>query len=309
MIKFALGSKFEGKRSETSWVGKQWSQNGCTELTLHRPIVWVEVENHPYAREGNGYQNQPTEADLLKWAAEDEQDELDRQAAVKKASARRAKTNCRRIIKAEGFDQLLTLTYRDNMVCRDQCKRNFQEFVRRMKKALGGFRYCASLELQQRGAYHVHVACHKLPKYGSYRGLKIDTYKLGTKIWRSVIGSSFLGPMQPGIARPDIQNGMCFIGGKSKFGAPNRFKKQSLSAMADYVSKYIMKDAELSQSEKNRYSASTGISLNKSISIVFHDCCLSDCISLMFEVPENHRVVKHYLAYDCGLWGLSTELK
>ena len=69
-----------------------------------------------------------------------------------------------------------------------------------MKKALGGtFRYCTGFEPQQRGAWHMHVATHKLPQHVEYKGVKIEAWKLGTRIWRSIVGEN---------------NGLCFVGGK-----------------------------------------------------------------------------------------------
>ena len=308
MERIINGIKFEGKVLPGAWDASRWSANGCTETTVHPRVQWVEIENIPYVRSGDGYKGAATAANLQLWAAQDASDAAKRAAAALASAACRAKQMCRRVIKVEGFDQLLTLTYRDNMVDREVCKKHFKEFIRRMKKALDGFRFCASFELQKRGAWHVHIACHRLPKTGRYHGQKIDSFKLGTRIWRDIIGNPHQGPLLPGQPRPQIESGLCFVGGKTKFGAPGRFKKQSLSAMADYVSKYIMKDFENSPAEKNRYSRSNGTNVPKSEKIKFDGMCLSEVISLMFELPPGHRLISHYLAYDAELWGMTTEL-
>jgi hypothetical protein len=213
-----------------------------------------------------------------------------RQASLKKA-AQRAKQMCRRVIITENFNELLTLTYRENQLDRDLCKRHFKEFVRRMKKTLPGFRYCASFERQERGSMHVHLATHKLPTHANYKGSKILAWKLGTAVWRSVVGAD---------------NGLCHVGAKTRYGATNR-KTVSLAKMASYVSKYIMKDYEDSPDGVNRYSRSDKCKIEKSHVMRLSQCSYRDLIELTFELGSGDMLVSHRLGrFHDTLW-LCTE--
>jgi hypothetical protein len=208
-----------------------------------------------------------------------------------KSSARRAKTKCRRFIISEGFDELLTLTYRENQPDRELCKRHFKEWARRMKKSLGGFRYCASFEVQERGSMHVHIATHRLPEHGQYKGIKIKAWQLGTKIWRDIVGSD---------------NGLCFVGaGPSKFGK-NRRKHLSLAKMANYVSKYILKDFALCPEEKNRYSRSNGEVIGE-VHLCRFDGTLAEIVALAFECKDGDVLVSHNVSKWGDSWWLCTE--
>ena len=176
-----------------------------------------------------------------------------------------------------------------------------------MKKALGGFRFCASFEVQERGAMHVHVATHKLPQHANYKGVKIKAWELGTKIWRDIIGLyQFHGPLQPGQSFPEITNGLCFVGGKTRFGQGRR-KNMSIGKMASYVSKYILKDYENSPEEKNRYSRSNGTVVPKPEKMRFTHVQLVDLIGLVFELSEGDVVVSHRIGIDQQSYWLVTE--
>lgn len=202
------------------------------------------------------------------------------EAAIERAkkreqNARAAKTACRRIIIAEGFNELLTLTYRENQADRALCKKHFKEWVRRIKRALPNFRYCASFERQERGAMHVHLATHKLPEHVEHKGVRIKAYELGTRVWRSVVGAD---------------NGMCFVGGSTKFGSKRR-RNMSLAKMAGYVSKYLMKDWEDVPKGENRYSHSMGDPMAKAKALRPHyaelfGTTLAEVIAVCFELGE-----------------------
>jgi hypothetical protein len=208
-----------------------------------------------------------------------------------KKSAARAKTKCRQFIVSEGFDEMLTLTYRKNQPDRALCKKHFEEWYRRMKRALGEFRFCASFEVQERGSMHVHIATHKLPQHASYRGTKVKAWQVGTRIWRDIVGAD---------------NGLCFVGGKSKFGAPQKRVSMSLYKMAKYVSKYILKDYELAPEESNRYSRSNG-----SVGGVVHKVrltgSLSEIIACCFECKDGDVLVDHRVSYFKDSWWMTSE--
>jgi hypothetical protein len=196
-----------------------------------------------------------------------------------KRAARRAKTMCRRVIITEAFDELLTLTYKDNQTDRALCKDHFAQWTRRMRKALPGFRFCASFERQERGAMHVHLATHKLPQHARYKGVRIKAWELGTRVWRDIVGA---------------KNGMCHVGGNTRNGG--RRRNLSLAKMAAYVSKYILKDFDESPDESNRYSRSHGVVIAAKEHVTFYGLADREAIALVYEYLPSRQV--HSLRYS-----------
>jgi len=269
------GVLFRGERVPDSWDLSIFEANGHRELSARPVIHWEEVGDmgdHLDALGNEVPDLEVSEAEL----------EKAKKRSLEKA-AKRATTQCRRIIKASSFDEMLTITYRENQQDRELCKKHFKEWVRRMKNALPGFEYCASFEKQERGAIHVHVATHKLPKIARYKGVKIEAWKLGTKIWRSIVGDD---------------NGLVFVGGKPKWGK-GRQRKLSQAKMAAYVSKYIMKDYADSPMGSNRYSRSDSIEAPKPVHMRLDGCTIDDLIRTAFERPQGAAIVSHRI----GRWG------
>lgn len=271
--------QFEGEYNPTSWVVRVFEVNGHREISARNTIDWEEV---PYQPVLDQFPDQPS----LQQIADAEERRLN---ALKK-SAKRAQTMCRRVIKAEGFNELLTLTYRENQNDRELCKKHFSIWQKRMKRALGNFRFCASFEAQKRGAMHVHLATHKLPEHANYKGVKIQAWKLGTKIWRDIVGEN---------------NGLCFVGGLTKFGGKRR--TLSLGKMASYVSKYIMKDYEDAPEESNRYSRSNGTVLPKPKTMHFTGLSQAEIIALCFECADGDVIVSHRADSNSRSYWLCTE--
>lgn len=234
-IKIIDGIAYEHHYVEGSYVVRTFERNGVMERSVRQLRAMREVTDKRF--EVKLYED-PTPELLARWEADKE--EARQQARERSAGV--AKTAARRIIIAEGFNELLTLTYRENQLDRTLCKKHFKEWVRRMKTAIPAFRYCASFERQERGSMHVHVATHKLPTHATWKGVKVEAWKLGTRIWRSIVGQD---------------NGLCFVGGKNKRGRQGK-RFMGLAKMAAYVSKYIMKDwADVPPGEA-RYSHSRG---------------------------------------------------
>ena len=304
------GVLYESKIIPDSWDVRVFEVNGHREVSARNAVIWEEkgfCPPNPHYRHGDGYKGEPTLANLAKWAAQDASDAEDRRLKSLKKSAGRAMTMCRRVIKAEGFNELLTLTYRLNQTDRELCKKHFKEWVRRMKRALGDFRFCASFEQQERGAMHVHVATHKLPQHAQYKGFKVKAWEVGTRIWRDIVGNiELVGPMLPGVDRSVQTGGLCFVGGKPK-NAKSRRKNMSIGKMASYVSKYILKDYELSPEEKNRYSRSDGTVVPKSVVTRLVGCSLIDCVSLAFTCADGDVVISHRIGRDGDSYWLVTE--
>ncbi|PAT41394.1 hypothetical protein CK623_00135 [Vandammella animalimorsus] len=272
---------FEGRVVADCWDVSIRMQNGHREVSARPHVQWVETDEKPWT----------TPAEYLAWVeqhmphkyaerlAEFEQEQEERRLRNLERSAQRAKTTCRWLIKAQGLNELLTLTYRENQQDRALCKKHFKEFVRRMNRALGGkFVYVASFERQQRGAMHVHVACHKLPAHMQHKGAKVASWRVGTAIWRSIVGAD---------------NGLCFVGGKSRNGN-RRGKSMSVAKLAQYVSKYILKDFEDAPAESNRYSRSDGLKAPKPERMTFQ-CSLAELIPLVFELGQGDVVVSHHV--------------
>lgn len=287
--------QLEGTYNPTSWVVRIFEVNGHREISARNTIDWEEV---PYKPELDLFPDQPS----LKQLADAEER---RQNALVK-NAKRAMTMCRRVIKSEAFDELLTLTYRENQTDRALCKKHFSIWQKRMKRALGNFRFCASFEVQKRGAMHVHIATHKLPQHAVHKGVKIKAFELGTRIWRDVIGDyPFHGPLRPSEVFPKVDNGLCFVGGITKNGG--RRRNLSLAKMASYVSKYIMKDYEDSPEESNRYSRSNGVCLPKPHVVNLTGLTQAELVELCFRCDSGDVIVSHSVNPLNGTYWLCTE--
>ena len=275
------GILFEGKVLDDTWNVTVWeSANGHRETSARRAVAWQEI----------GPVTMPMSWDEYIAAAESEEERnvrvamrdaevLEKQARARLRNAKRAKTTCRRKIKTAAFDELLTITYRENQTDIELFKRHFKEWVRRMRKALGGsFAYVSGFEPQERGAWHAHVSCHKLPKHAVFQKVKIAAWRLGTEVWRSIVGKD---------------NGLVFVGGKTPMGLPRR-ARMTCAKMAAYVSKYITKHAELFPAEKNRYSSSEGIEPGKPYTMTFTGVqTVFGVLGLAFDCRDGESVVSH----------------
>lgn len=304
------GILFTGQRVDNCFDVRTWVCNGVMERSARPVIEWEEVGPYipplPWDEYIAQFDHDPEkQARYEKQRLEEEEEK--RLKSLKK-SASRAKTMCRRFIISEGFDEMLTLTYRENQRDRALCKRHFKEWVRRMKRALGSFRYCASFEAQERGSMHVHCATNRLPKHADYKGVKIKAWELGTKIWRDIIGAyEFVGPLRPGEAFPELSNGLCFVGAApSKWGGDKRRKNLTLAKMANYVSKYILKDFDQAPEESNRYSRSNGKPAGDVYTIRMH-APLCEVIAACFEVKDGDVMVSHRVGKWSDSWWLCTE--
>lgn len=287
MEKIVDGILYTGNYLEDSWEVRTWQANGIMERSARQIIEWTETGPCPPVLTWEEYLSQFDGKELEKRLQERAELEEERKARALRKAAQRAKQVCRRTIMSEGFNEMLTLTYRENQGDRALCKKHFKEWVRRMKRSLPGFRYCASFERQERGAMHVHVATHKLPVHAAYKGVQIKAWKLGTEVWRAIVGKD---------------NGLCHVGGKTRFGTTLR-KKMSLAKIAAYVSKYIMKDYEESPPGSNRYSASEGREIPKPEVMRFTNCSLSELIAVCFELGEGDVLVSHNVGhFKDSLW-------
>lgn len=150
-------------------------------------------------------------------------------------SARRAKTEVRRRCKAMGLDTLLTLTYRSNVQDEALCKRHLEAFVKRMRKLIPGFRYVAAFERQERGAWHIHMAIHRVQSHFHERGVRVKSFNVVRSLWRSVVGD---------------------LGGNVDIQRRQKSARKTIAQLAAYLSKYMTKAYADGDAHSKRWTAS-----------------------------------------------------
>lgn len=155
----------------------------------------------------------------------------DREASIRRA-ARRARANARIRCKASGFDSLFTFTYRENVQDRELVAAHWKETVRRIRRVIPDFSYLAVVEVQQRGALHLHVATHRLPHVLGWRGAKVKSWSVLRAIWRSVVGD---------------------LGGNFDESKRRGRSRASSLRIARYVTKYIAKEFEDGDLNRKRF--------------------------------------------------------
>lgn len=145
-----------------------------------------------------------------------------------RASVRRAKSMIRQKAKAIGADHMVTLTVRENVQDVALFNQKFKNLMKRLNKAQHGkTHYVATVETQQRGALHIHMAvCGR------------QNIKLIRSIWQSEWGGK----------------GMAAVNVRSPY------KERHLRhRIASYIAKYIDKGTDESAFNKKRYWSSKGI--------------------------------------------------
>ena len=162
---------------------------------------------------------------------------LDRAARSADNAKKRAKTAVRRLVKDKNLDQMLTLTYRENVTDRDTHLRNFDVFIKRVRRAVPSFEFVVTHERQERGAWHSHIAVRRILPVYMYQGQLVKSYSLLTHLWRASQSSG----------------GTCHA---SKFTSS---KRRDVAQIATYLSKYIGKSlGDEVPKYGNSYSASDG---------------------------------------------------
>jgi hypothetical protein len=248
MFRIVNGMLLKGKRSTTWHMQVRQLGNGHAEASLRQAIHWEELG--PVSPEA-----------LAHKAADDLIPDPDRELRNKERAARRAKTRVRHMVKVAGLNSLLTLTYQANMTCQATCKAHMKAFIRRIRKVLPRFIYVAAFERQKRGAWHVHMAVHRLPKeLAAANGVKVKSYNVIRAIWRSVVGD---------------------LGGNIDQAKRKKFTKQSTAKLAAYLSKYMLKAFEDGDDWSNRYSASS-IEVPRPEMHEIHAATLAELIELAY---------------------------
>ena len=187
----------------------------------------------------------------------------ERKQANLERAAKRAKQRVRHLCKAAGVDTLLTLTYAANMLDWGTLKRNMKEFNRRMAKVIPGWFYVAAFERQKRGAWHAHMAVHRLPPELELRpGVKLKSFNVIRAVWRSVTQD---------------------LGGNVDVQSRKRNSDRAPSKIAAYLSKYMTKAFAEGEPWSNRFSASKGVTVPKPERIRFTGYGMTDVAQCVFD--------------------------
>lgn len=250
MLRIIDGQVFEGKPSADRWhVSLHKLGNGHQEACVRRAVDWEHV---------GPLDPDSIAAQVLRGEREDPEADEKREANRKRA-ARRAKTRVRRLCKALGVDCLLTLTYKANQGDLGLCKTHFKEFIRRVKRYLPGFVYVAAFERQKRGAWHVHIATHRIPPKLVQDGVRVKSFNVLRALWRSV-SKEYGGNIDSQNAKP--------------WHSPGR--------LAAYLSKYMLKAFDEGEDWSNRYSGSSSAVIPEPIRMEFVKAKLSELVDAVF---------------------------
>ena len=216
---------------------------------------------------------------------------LDKLARNKERCTRRARTQVRRLSKSKGLSVLLTLTYRENMTDRARMARDFDVFVKRVRRVIPGFQYVCVFERQKRGAWHAHIAVQRVQVHYQHKGVRVRSYDLLRSMWRAVVGIYDGKP-----------NGNIDV-------SRNRKVNKSAAKLAAYLSKYIGKtfgDGTLDK-YSNSYSAS-GAALPPAVVERIASAELQDAMGALVDLLSVELASPcefHHALLDGGGWFVS----
>lgn len=224
MLRIIDGIPFLGKSANYVKVKAYDLGNGHLEVTGHRPIVWHEADWSPDYL-----------ADVLAVIEKHkaERDETEHRQAMAEKAAKRAKKRVRMLCKAMGVDTLLTLTYKANETDLARCKADLKEFIRRLRRLVPGFQAVAGFERQERGAWHVHLACNRFDKLMAWKGAKVKSFKVIRAIWLSVTKDR---------------------GGAANVKNRKNREERSPAKIAAYIAKYVTKNYADGEKWTNRWT-------------------------------------------------------
>jgi len=168
-------------------------------------------------------------------------------------SARRAKQAIHHLIRQIGADHMLTLSTRENIQDKDKFFEIFTRFIRlvREKGLVNGklktmpskrdYAYVAVPELQERGAYHMHIAC-----------VGRQDLDLLRACWYVALGGSESDSGTSVLGQIDVQYH------KKRFSGLTEIHKTF--KLVGYLTKYIAKSFEVShQLGEKRYSSTRSV--------------------------------------------------
>lgn len=213
----------------------------------------------------------------------------DREANAARA-ARRAKQQCRLVCKAMAVNSLWTLTYRENVQDREVVMAHLKAFARRVRRILGSqWQYCAVLERQARGAYHVHLATHALPRMlvSSDQGnaAMVKSWDVMREVWRSITKEA---------------------GGN--FDESKSTNLRSSAAISRYISKYVAKSFEEDALlNKKRFTHSEGVAVpDAEVARFPADTPLGELVQLAY-AAVGQRVTATWLCLEREVFYVETD--
>ena len=184
---------------------------------------------------------------------------------------RRAKQQVRVWCKSAFVNSLWTLTFQELVLDRELVLRLLDRFRRRVETLLPGWKYLAVLERQERGAWHIHLATHALPRMLAVSGhggkpAMAKSWNVMRAVWRAVIAN---------------------VGLHGNFDEAKRKRNGSsikgAGKIARYIAGYVAKDMENSSLNRKRYSCSKGVDLPPAVRASFaHDSRLVELLELAY---------------------------
>lgn len=180
---------------------------------------------------------------------------------------------------------MLTLTYAANMRDWDTLKRHTKEFNRRMARIIPGWFYVAAFERQERGAWHAHMAVHRLPQSIELKpGVTLKSFNVIRAVWRAVTKEH---------------------GGNIDVQARKRNSRRAPSKIAAYIAKYMTKAFADGEPWSNRFSSSRGVTVPKPERIRFSGYSFSDVATAVFhDLPAfcSEQLAWGLTQWKDGLW-------
>ncbi|NCT83511.1 MAG: hypothetical protein GXC94_10230 [Comamonadaceae bacterium] len=176
---------------------------------------------------------------------------------------------------------MFTFTYRENVQDRELLARHWKETVRRIRRVIPDFAYLAVVEVQKRGALHLHVATHRLPRVLSHQGSKVKSWAVLRSIWRSVVGT---------------------LGGNFDESKRRARSRASSLRIARYITKYLSKDFGDGDLNRKRYWAGGDWPAPERVTMLFPrtgDGMSAELVGLVFEeVVGPGAEYTHWLSPD-----------
>ena len=96
--------------------------------------------------------------------------------------------------------------------------RDFDVFMKRIRRILPHFQYVCVFERQKRGAWHAHMAVQRVQSHYLHRGVLVKSYDLLRAVWRAVVGE-----------------------GNVDISKARRHSQRNIAKLAGYLSKYLSK--------------------------------------------------------------------
>jgi len=214
-------------------VKVKYFENGRIEACLK--VVKPLVQDMMHAASNYPAAYRPLRVGLAKTPEELEE----AKEANRARAAQRAKQAVRHLCMAFDADRLLTLTYRENQEDRALFYKHFTKFLRLVRKSYPEFASVAVPELQDRGAWHMHLAIKGWVRISIIR-----------QCWYKALGGT-------GKEEGDQTPGQVNIQGPKGRASVNRTWKAT--KLAAYISKYISKSFEDVETGLHRYFASRNL--------------------------------------------------